>query len=141
MLDDSLVILRPIAGSFFAAGCSVGVMLPVLPLLATSLSIGPSGYGMVVGAFAGAKMVSNIPTAHVTLTTLVPLTLNSCSRSDVRQVWSEANACLLHRGDWIFNTRDKLRRISRKPCSMSSCHWFWCGGVCNGRNYVRDPPM
>ena len=104
----------PITGCFFAAGCSIGVMIPVsstlhsaqvvsqcyqvMPLLATQVDIGPSGYGAIVGtvprlwlalvecaacapvlscvqcmvqlslsaagAFAGAKMVANLPAAY-----------------------------------------------------------------------------
>lgn len=54
----------PLGISFLGTGLSIGIIVPVLPLLVESLKISPSEFGFVVSAFAIGKLVGNIPCAR-----------------------------------------------------------------------------
>jgi len=49
--------------TFLLAGTSIGLIIPVMPQLAQSLAITSSQYGTIIGSFAFAKMIGNIPAA------------------------------------------------------------------------------
>lgn len=53
----------PIAATMLVAGTSVGMVLPVMPVLVTELGISEAQYGYVVGCFGLSKLLSNVPSA------------------------------------------------------------------------------
>ncbi|KAL7577380.1 hypothetical protein ACA910_002107 [Epithemia clementina (nom. ined.)] len=53
----------PIAASMVLVGSSVGVITPAMPFVVEQLSLTASEYGLIVSAFALAKMAANIPSA------------------------------------------------------------------------------
>ena len=53
----------PITASMVLVGSSVGVITPAMPFVVEQLSLTASEYGLVVSAFALAKMAANIPSA------------------------------------------------------------------------------
>ena len=55
--------VKSIGAMFAAAGLSIGIIMPVMPQLVEQLSISTSEYGLIIGAFAGVKMMGNIPAA------------------------------------------------------------------------------
>jgi len=55
--------IYPIALSFFGTGLSIGVIIPILPLLVQQIDLPPSQFGLVVASFGLAKLLGNIPTA------------------------------------------------------------------------------
>ena len=57
-LDRRIYML---AGSFFATGLSIGVVIPMLPILVKNMSLSPSEFSIVVSSFAVAKLVAGIP--------------------------------------------------------------------------------
>ena len=54
----------PLGLSFLGTGLSIGIIVPVLPLLVESLKISPLEFGFVVSSFAIGKLVGNIPCAR-----------------------------------------------------------------------------
>mmetsp|Transcript_8935 Transcript_8935/g.10223 ORF Transcript_8935/g.10223 Transcript_8935/m.10223 type:complete len:577 (+) Transcript_8935:100-1830(+) len=57
--------VNAISFTFLLTGCSIGVIIPVMPQLAQALSITSSQYGYIIGSFAMAKMIGNIPAATI----------------------------------------------------------------------------
>ena len=55
----------PISGSLLLNFTGQGIMLPVLPVLARSLGLGPAELGFVTAASAGARLVWGIPAAKI----------------------------------------------------------------------------
>lgn len=53
----------PITISMLLVGSSVGIITPVMPFVVENLGLTPGQYGMVVSAFAAAKMSCNVPSA------------------------------------------------------------------------------
>jgi MFS family permease len=53
----------PITISMLLVGSSVGIITPVMPFVVENLGLSPGQYGMVVSAFALAKMAGNVPSA------------------------------------------------------------------------------
>ena len=53
----------PIAISMLLVGSSVGIVTPVMPFVVDSIGLSPGQYGVVVSAFALAKIVGNVPSA------------------------------------------------------------------------------
>ena len=53
----------PIAISMLLVGSSVGIVTPVMPFVVESIGLSPGQYGVVVSAFALAKIVGNVPSA------------------------------------------------------------------------------
>jgi len=53
----------PITISMLLVGSSVGIITPVMPFVVENLGLTPGQYGMVVSAFAAAKMLGNVPSA------------------------------------------------------------------------------
>jgi MFS family permease len=53
----------PITISMLLVGSSVGIITPVMPFVVEKLSLTPGQFGMVVSAFAAAKMLGNVPSA------------------------------------------------------------------------------
>ena len=53
----------PITISMLLVGSSVGIIVPVMPFVVENLGLSPGQYGMVVSAFALAKMAGNVPSA------------------------------------------------------------------------------
>ena len=53
----------PITVSMLLVGSSVGIITPVMPFVVENLGLTPGQYGMVVSAFAAAKMSCNVPSA------------------------------------------------------------------------------
>lgn len=54
----------PLGLSFLGTGLSIGIIVPILPLLVESLHIPPSQFGLVVSAFGLAKLIGNVPSAQ-----------------------------------------------------------------------------
>ena len=54
----------PLGLSFLGTGLSIGIIVPILPLLVEQLHMPPSQFGLVVSAFGLAKLVGNIPSAQ-----------------------------------------------------------------------------
>lgn len=64
--ESSTVDLKrvmPIAASMLLVGSSVGIVAPVMPFVVENLGLTPGQYGLVVSAFALAKMAGNVPSA------------------------------------------------------------------------------
>ena len=57
--------VKHLSFTFLLSGCSIGVIIPVMPQIAQALNVSPGQYGTVIGAFAAAKMVGNIPSAYL----------------------------------------------------------------------------
>ncbi len=57
--------VKQIAAMFLCSGMSIGVIMPVMPQLVDHLGISAAQYGLVVGAFAGTKMLANMPAASL----------------------------------------------------------------------------
>jgi DHA1 family multidrug resistance protein-like MFS transporter len=55
----------PVAFNMVCAGLSIGVILPVMPLLVKQMNLSTSDFGMVVSAFALSKLLFNIPSAFL----------------------------------------------------------------------------
>lgn len=55
--------VMPITISMLLVGSSVGIITPVMPFIVEHLGLSPGQFGMVVSAFALAKMAGNIPAA------------------------------------------------------------------------------
>ena len=53
----------PIAAMMLAAGTSVGMVLPVMPLLVHELGLDSAQYGYVVGCFGVSKLLCNVPSS------------------------------------------------------------------------------
>ena len=54
-----------LATSMCIVGTSVGVVIPVMPLLVHELAISTSQFGLVVAAFGASKLIGNIPAAYL----------------------------------------------------------------------------
>lgn len=52
--------------SFLLTGSSIGIIVPCLPLLVNMLHLTSLQYGGIVGSFAVAKLIGNIPSAYFT---------------------------------------------------------------------------
>ena len=57
--------VKPMTAMFLCSGMSIGIIIPIMPQLVQALEISSSEYGLIVGAFAGAKMFANVPTASL----------------------------------------------------------------------------
>lgn len=55
--------ILPISISMLLVGSSVGIITPIMPFVVENLGLTPGQYGMVVSAFALAKMAFNVPSA------------------------------------------------------------------------------
>jgi MFS family permease len=55
--------VMPITISMLLVGSSVGIITPVMPFIVEHLGLTPGQFGMVVSAFALAKMAGNVPSA------------------------------------------------------------------------------
>jgi len=55
--------MLPLILSYIGTGISIGVIIPVLPLMVKELSIPTSSFGMVVSVFGLARLLGNIPAA------------------------------------------------------------------------------
>ena len=53
----------PVAISFAATGLSIGIIIPILPLLVQEINLPSSVFGLAVSAFGMAKLIGNVPTA------------------------------------------------------------------------------
>lgn len=53
----------PIAATMALGGLSVGCVMPVMPILVHDMGLTETQYGLVVAAFGGAKLLSNVPAA------------------------------------------------------------------------------
>jgi MFS family permease len=53
----------PIALSFAATGLSIGIIIPILPILVKEIHLPNSIFGLAVASFGLAKLIGNIPTA------------------------------------------------------------------------------
>ena len=53
----------PITVSTLLMGSSFGIITPVMPFVVENLGLSPGQYGMVVGSFALARVVANVPSA------------------------------------------------------------------------------
>lgn len=53
----------PVAISFGATGLSIGIIIPILPLLVQEINLPSSIFGLAVSAFGMAKLIGNVPTA------------------------------------------------------------------------------
>eukprot|EP00301_Raphidiophrys_heterophryoidea_P003625 c11629_g1_i2.p1 GENE.c11629_g1_i2~~c11629_g1_i2.p1 ORF type:complete len:502 (-),score=113.01 c11629_g1_i2:255-1760(-) len=53
----------PIAGSSLLMGTAIGVVIPVMPVLAQSIGLASSEYGLVVGMMGATRLLVNIPLA------------------------------------------------------------------------------
>lgn len=51
--------------TFVATGLSVGVIIPMMPQLASLLSLSSTQYGILISSFAFAKMLGNFPAAYL----------------------------------------------------------------------------
>ena len=54
----------PLGLSFLGTGLSIGIIVPILPLLVEQLHINSSEFGVVVSAFGLSKLVGNFPAAQ-----------------------------------------------------------------------------
>ena len=54
----------PLGLSFLGTGLSIGIIVPILPLLVEQLNINSSEFGVVVSAFGLSKLVGNFPAAQ-----------------------------------------------------------------------------
>ena len=54
----------PVAISFAATGLSIGIIIPILPLLVQEINLPSSIFGVAVSAFGLAKLIGNVPTAN-----------------------------------------------------------------------------
>ena len=54
----------PLGLSFLGTGLSIGIIVPILPLLVETLHIPPTQFGFIVSAFGLAKLAGNIPSAQ-----------------------------------------------------------------------------
>ena len=52
-----------VAVSSLLMGSGIGVIVPVMPLFATSLGVSPAGLGMVVAVMGAARLFTNVPAA------------------------------------------------------------------------------
>eukprot|EP00924_Labyrinthula_sp_SR-Ha-C_P013549 maker-scaffold_5-snap-gene-6.50-mRNA-1 protein AED:0.00 eAED:0.00 QI:59/1/1/1/1/1/2/132/593 len=57
--------VQTLTATFLAMGTSVGLVVPILPELAHQLNFSSVEYGSIIGAFALAKMLSNVPSARL----------------------------------------------------------------------------
>lgn len=57
--------VKTLAMTFFATGLSVGVVLPLMPQIATLLDLSSSQYGVIISSFAFAKMIGNVGSAKL----------------------------------------------------------------------------
>lgn len=55
----------PIAATMALGGLSVGAVMPVMPCLVHDLALSETQYGLVVSAFGGMKLISNVPAASI----------------------------------------------------------------------------
>ncbi len=53
----------PVAISFAATGLSIGIIIPILPLLVQEINLPSSIFGVAVSSFGLAKLIGNVPTA------------------------------------------------------------------------------
>ena len=53
----------PVAVSFAATGLSIGIIIPILPLLVQKINLPSSIFGVAVSSFGLAKLIGNVPTA------------------------------------------------------------------------------
>ncbi len=53
----------PVAISFAATGLSIGIIIPILPILVKEINLPPSTFGIAVSAFGLAKVLGNVPSA------------------------------------------------------------------------------
>ncbi len=58
MLDPRIYVL---AGTFFATGLSIGVVIPILPVLVSTIGLTSSQFSVVVASFALSKLIGGIP--------------------------------------------------------------------------------
>jgi len=54
----------PVALSFAATGLSIGIIIPILPILVKEIHIPTSVFGVAVSAFGLAKLIGNVPSAQ-----------------------------------------------------------------------------
>lgn len=59
----NLPLALPVSLSMLLVGSSVGIVTPVIPFVVEALNITPGQYGVVVSAFALAKIAGNVPSA------------------------------------------------------------------------------
>lgn len=52
-----------LGGSFLAAGTSIGIIIPCMPMMIRELSISSSDFGLIVSAFGISKLLGNVPSA------------------------------------------------------------------------------
>ncbi len=62
-LDTKRMI--PLGLSYLGVGLSIGVIIPVLPMMVTQLGLPTSTFGLVVAAFGLARILGNIPSASL----------------------------------------------------------------------------
>ena len=62
----------PIAGCMLATGVSVGVIIPVMPVLVQDMGLSTADFGLVVAAFGASKLLGNIPPVKVLQNTKAP---------------------------------------------------------------------
>lgn len=55
--------IKVLASSFFVTGLSIGVIVPILPILVSQIQLTPSEFSVVVSSFAVAKLIGGIPSA------------------------------------------------------------------------------
>jgi len=57
-VDKRIYIL---GSSFFITGLSIGIIIPILPILVKQMQLSPTQFSVVVSAFAVSKLISGIP--------------------------------------------------------------------------------